>query len=172
MASTSDLFTQSARTSRYFRMSQTFGAAISFGRLLESKTPEHKAGNNGQRDADSYCKEKDARTLIGSRPKSGDDNKQEANSSASSQGPNPVRMVAVHTRLLGENKAGIRPNRILPARPPSVGDSDDGLVSVHPGIGGAVLDRPSSRGVGRRGWLLEEVGGLGGGSRRQACRPI
>ncbi len=105
MATTSDLFTQSARTSRYFRMSQTFGAAISFGRLLESKTPEHKASNNRQSNADTYRNEKDARTMIGSRPKPSGNNKQEANSGASSQGRNPVRTVAAHRRPLGENIA-------------------------------------------------------------------
>ncbi len=43
--------------------------------------------------------------MIGSRPKPGGDNNQEANSGASSQGRNPVRTVAVHRRLLGENVA-------------------------------------------------------------------
>ncbi len=43
--------------------------------------------------------------MIGSRPKPGGNNNQEANSGASSQGRNPVRTVAVHRRLLGENVA-------------------------------------------------------------------
>ena len=114
--------------------------------MLESKTPEHKAGNNGQRNADSYCKEKDARTLIGSRPKSGSNSKQEANSSASSQGPNPVRMVAVHTRLLGENispskrvfapTASYQPARLL--RNDAAHNGWSGATGENPGAPGTI----------------------------------
>jgi hypothetical protein len=71
--------------------------------------------------------------MIGSRPKPGGNNKQEANSGASSHGPNPVRTVAVHRRLLGEN--------IAPSKRSKGGDSNLEVDVV--GLPGYDLGAPS-----------------------------